>query len=164
MDVAVDRDFEIYKLLVEEVREVRRARREIVNVYTTLNIAGVGALGFLTSNHSLNPALLIWLVVALVMICVIWRTSNAYFTTQLNKKYVIIYEREKMLGVDCLEREWHNLPRKGPIRWFGLERSMPLLFIVGYLIFLAYQVTIDDVTGMVQGAWRPLADIWDRFF
>lgn len=42
-------NIEIYKLLVEDVRDARRARRELSNVFMTLNIAGMSALGFLAS-------------------------------------------------------------------------------------------------------------------
>lgn len=36
------KDFELYKLLVEEAREARRARRELSNIFTTINLAGAG--------------------------------------------------------------------------------------------------------------------------
>ena len=39
--------FELYRLLVEEAREARRARREMSNMFLTLNLAGVGALGII---------------------------------------------------------------------------------------------------------------------
>ena len=50
--------FELYKLLVEEVRETRKGRRDLANMFTTLNLGGVGALGFLAKGDgTFNPAL-----------------------------------------------------------------------------------------------------------
>jgi len=155
--------FELYKLLVEEVREARRARRDLANVFTTLNLAGVGALGFLAGpENGLSPALLIWAVVALVLCCIVWRASNAYYTAMLGSKYQIIYEIEKDLGIDALQREWRQLPRHGMIRFFSLERAMPVLFGVGYIVFIAYQVSWPEVAALVEGALRPLLSLIGR--
>lgn len=148
--------FDLYKLLVEEVREARKARRDLANVFTTLNLAGIGALGFLAGPESGQSAgLLIWAVVALVLCCIVWRASNAYYTAMLGSKYTIIYEIEKDLGIDALQREWRQLPRHGMIRFFSLERAMPVLFGVGYIVFIAYQVTPADVIAIFNNALRP---------
>ena len=155
--------FELYKLLVEEVREARSARRDLANVFTTLNLAGVGALGFLAGpDNGQSPALLIWAVVALILCCVVWRSSNAYYTVMLGSKYQIIYEIERDLGIDALQREWRQLPRHGFLRYFSLERAMPVLFGVGYLVFVAYQVSWPEVTALVEGALRPILSLIER--
>jgi hypothetical protein len=152
----VAQDFDVYKLLVEEVREARKARRDLSNVFTTLNLAGVGALGFLAKPDSgLSPALLIWAAGALIMICLIWRMSNSYYTTMLKLKYDVIYEFEDKLGIDALRREWKGLPRKGPPKWFSLERAMPWLFVIGYLVFLFYAVSWDQVVEIIQNISAP---------
>ena len=160
----MSQEFDVYKLLVEEVREARKARRDLANVFTTLNLAGVGALGFLAKRDSaLPPALLIWAAGALVLVCVIWRMSNSYYTTMLKVKYDIIYEYEDKLGIDPLRREWKGLPRKGPPKWFSLERAMPLLFIAGYGVFLAYQISLDDLESLARTVTAPIADLIKRF-
>jgi hypothetical protein len=155
--------FELYRLLVEEVREARRARRELSNVFMTMNLAGVGALGFLSKgNGDLHPALLGWCCIALVLTCIIWRLSNAYYTGMLATKYEIIYEVERDLGMNPLQREWGGLPRKGLMKWFSFERAMPLLFIFGYFVFLAYEISIDDVQTMFDAFWAPARDLLER--
>jgi len=139
-------DFSLYKLLVQEVREARKARRQLANLFVTLNLAGASALGFLVNGADhLPPALATWLIIALVLTCWVWRTSNAYYTQMLAIKYEIIYEREKALGVDALQREWKKLSQHGLFKWFALERLMPVLFIIGYVIFLIYLITPEDV-------------------
>ena len=160
-----DQLFELYRLLVEEVREARRARRELSNVFMTLNLAGVGALGFLASGDSgLDPTLFAWCAVALVLTCVIWRTSNAYYVVLLDAKYREIYELETQLGISALRDEYALVQRKRAVmKWFSLERAMPLLFIIGYIVFVAYQVTLDDVSRLLESLWGPARELIERF-
>ncbi|MES1156670.1 MAG: hypothetical protein ABUL73_02715 [Alphaproteobacteria bacterium] len=152
--------FELFKLLVEEVREARRARRELANAFMTLNLGGVAALGFLAKGGGgLNPALLFWCAIALMLTCVIWRMANSYYIYLLRTKFDIVYEYETQLGFDALQREWRKLPRNGPFKWFSLERAMPVLFIVGYAVFLAYQVSWPDMVVMAKQASAPLSQL-----
>jgi len=149
--------FDLYKLLVEEVREARRARRELSNVFTTLNLGGVGALGFLAGpNAGSSAGLLIWAVVALVLICIVWRTSNAYFTRLLGAKYAILYSVETELGIDPIQREWRAMGDRTLFNFFSFERLMPLLFAIGYAIFIAYHVSWAEAVQLLETAIRPL--------
>lgn len=152
-----DQVFELYKLLVEEVRDARRARRELSNVFMSMNLAGVGALGFLASERSaLDPSLFAWCAVALVLTCLIWRTSNSYYIVLLTAKYREIYELEHQLGVSPLRDEYAAIERKRALmKWFSLERAMPILFVIGYLVFVAYQVSMEDVTRAFNAFWTP---------
>ena len=150
-------DFDVYKLLVEEVREARKARRDLSNIFTTMNLGGVGALGFLAKPDSgLPAALLLWAAGALVMVCLIWRMSNSYYSTMLKLKYDIIYEYEEKLGIDPLRREWKGLPRRGPPKWFSLERAMPLLFVLGYAVFLAYRISWSEIVALYHQVAAPI--------
>ncbi|HVY86267.1 MAG TPA: hypothetical protein VG943_14125 [Caulobacterales bacterium] len=158
--MADDRTFEFYRLMVEEAREARAARRDLANVFMTLNLAGVGALGFLAKDGGearLNPALLIWCAVALVFVCFIWRASNAYYTQIITAKFDVINALENQLGMRPLQDEWSALAKRRAVRFFTLERAMPVLFIVGYVVFLAYQVSWDEAIDIAQSAWAPLA-------
>ncbi len=160
-----NRRFDVYKLLVEEVREARKARRELSNIFTTLNVAGVGALGFLANpahrgaGEILPFALLFWMGFALILICFIWRMSNAYYSQMLNIKYGVIYEYERALGIDPIEREYKGLPRKGPFKWFGVERAMPVVFVIGYIVFLSYQITWPGFVEMLRLALSPVLSL-----
>jgi hypothetical protein len=156
-------DFELYKLLVEEVREARKARRQIANLFITLNIAGSSALGFLVNESDTPAALAAWMIVALVLTCFVWWISNAYYTRMLSVKYDVIYELEAGLGYDALQREWRGLSRRGPMRWFGLEKLMPILFIVGYVVFLSYQTTSQDLVEWFDSVVRGFTTLSDLF-
>ncbi len=156
--------FELYKLLIEEVRETRRARRDLSNTFMTLNLAGVGALGFLASQDGeaglAHPALLFWCCVALVLTCVIWRTSNTYYRQILAAKYQILYEVEARLDASPLKSEWERLRPKKPNRtFFSLEFTMPALFVIGYVVFLAYQVTWAEFVALLRAAVAPLTEL-----
>ncbi len=135
-----DNSFEIYKLLVEEVREARAARRELSNIFLTLNTAGFGALGLIArDNGALGPALAPMLAFALTLICVIWGTSNAYYTKVLKAKYKIITDYEDRIGEHPLRDEHVAMGGTKTMRAFTLERAMPILFIIGYCGFLLLQ-------------------------
>ena len=159
------RDFDLFKLLLEEVREARRARRDLANVFTTLNLAGVGALGFLRAgenSHELPPALLGWMSVALVLTCVVWWTSNAYYTKLLAEKYKILYRFEERLGESPVKDEWEALGDRTWFRFFSLERTMPVLFAVGYVVFFAYSVSVADLAALLKSGGDALSALLQR--
>ena len=162
-------NLEIYKLLVEDVREARRARRELSNVFMTLNIAGISALGFLASSNGLpNPVLFTLCAIALALTCAIWRTSNSYYTVLLAAKYKNIYAIEDDLGVHPIRDEWQTITgKRRAMKWWSLERAMPVLFIIGYVLFFAVHVggwdaassfntLIDGAAGALRGAGVPI--------
>ncbi len=153
--------FDLYKLMVEDVREVRRARRQVSNLFITLNLAGASALGFLLRVDSGMPAALkLWLIFALVLTCVVWWAANRYYTRLLAVKYGIIYDIEKELKIVVLQREWKELPRKGTIKWFGLERRLPFIFIIGYLVFMFYQHSPADVSELASEVCERAVQTW----
>ncbi len=155
--------FEFYRLLVEEVREARRARRELSNMFLTLNTAGFGALGFLAQGDGdkLDPALFALLAGALAFTCIIWRTSNGYYTLLLAAKYRAIYGLEDELGRHPIREEWDALHgKRRTMKWFSLERMMPVLFILGYVLFLVVQSGQFHFADLAEQA-QSLAD-WLR--
>ncbi len=159
-----DQTFEYFKLLVEEVRDAKRARRELSNTFMTVNLAGVGALGFLArASNGLDPALFGWCAFALALTCVIWRTSNSYYIILLGAKYREVYELEQKLGFASLQQEYGSIRDKRTItRWFSLERAMPVLFIIGYAVFFAVQIGGDNVAAVWTNVQAFLADLLAR--
>lgn len=160
-----DQVFDLYRLLVEEVREAKRARRELSNMFLTLNTAGVGAMGFLAQGNgeALDPALLAMLAFALALTCVIWRTSNAYYTLLLAAKYNAIYKLEDELGRHPIRDEWQALQgKRRTMKWFSLERLMPVLFIAGYVLFLVIQTNAIDFAAIAAQAREFIASLLAR--
>jgi hypothetical protein len=147
--------FDLYKLLVEEVREAKRARRELTNTFMTLNLGGVGALGFLarSDGEALNPALFVMTAFALVLTCIIWRTSNRYYTLLLDAKYKSIYALEDSLSYHPIRDEYDALKgKRAAMKWFTLERAMPWLFVVGYVLFCVVQLELVDFAALIDRA------------
>lgn len=146
-------DFEFYKLMVEEAREARAARRSLANTFMTMNLAGVGALGFLAKGEAeaLPGVLLIWCAAALMLVCAIWWVSNTYYTRILTAKFKVIGALEEAMNRRPLADEWAVITGQGRgIRWFTLERAMPFLFLIGYLVFLVYATNAEEILGDVQ--------------
>ena len=148
-----DNTFELYRLLVEEAREARRARRELSNTFLTLNLAGLGGLGLIAREETgLNPTLFGWGAVALALTCIIWRTSNAYYNRALKTKYKIITRYEQDMGKTPLLEEYEAMGGNRAMRAFTLERAMPYLFVLAYVVFYLVEVDrLDDVILWLQG-------------
>ena len=153
-----DLTFEIYRLLVEEAREARRARRELSNTFLTLNLAGIGGLGLISNQQSgLNPTLFGWGALALALTCIIWRTSNAYYSRTLSAKYRIITRYEQELGKTHLFEEYAAMGGPKATQAFTLERTMPWLFVGAYVVFYLVQAQLaDDVTAFLQNGVTEL--------
>lgn len=158
-------NLEIYKLMVEDVREARRARRDLSNVFMTLNIAGMSALGFLARADGLpDPVLFSLCALALATTCVIWRTSNSYYTVLLAAKYKNIYALEDDLGAHPIRNEWETITgKRRTMKWWSLERAMPLLFILAYIVFCIVHVGGVDVPALLTAAWDVIAGPLRRF-
>jgi len=152
-------EVEFYKLLVEEVREARKARRDIANLFITLNLGGAAGLGYLVSEKDFFPPLIaVLLAVALIVTALVWSASNGYYKQMLAAKYAVLYDVESKLGVDYIRREWALMKPKRAMRWFTLERAMPTLFIVCYAIFLLHLFSWADVEGAIDAARAALSD------
>lgn len=157
--MADDNTFELYRLLVEEAREARRARRELSNTFLTLNLAGLGGLGLIAREQTgLNPTLFGWGALALGLTCIIWRTSNAYYNRALKTKYKIITRYEQEIGKTPLFEEYTAMGGAKSMRAFTLERAMPYLFVVAYVVF--YLVQVDRLDDLIL--WFQQQVIWSR--
>jgi hypothetical protein len=154
-----DYTFDIYRLLVEEARDARRARRELSNIFLTLNLAGLGGLGLMAREQSaLEPTLFGWGALALGLTCMIWRTSNAYYNRALKAKYKIITRYEQDLGKTPLFEEFTAMGGAKAMRAFTLERIMPYLFVAAYIVFYLVQAGLfDDLI-----LWLQQQAVWAR--
>jgi hypothetical protein len=151
-------DFEIYTMLVEDARDTRRARRELTALFITLNTGGLGAIAIAG-----DPGRLAVYLIGLMVLCLLWSISNGYFITLLAVKYQALYRREEDLGISVLRDEWNAIVGRRPqFQFFSLERRLPNLFLLGYLIFLAFQVSWADIAALAQAAWAPAAQFFNR--
>lgn len=150
---------ELYRIMVEEVRDARGARRDASNQYLTTNIAGllglhalagggdsevtVGPLAMPTAQAPIQ--LLFGYTFILILICLIWQTSNRYYAFLLRAKMRQLDKLEQQLTSQPLREEYMSFGGTRSGRFFALERSLPLFFVIAYVMFLAYQVTWADL-------------------
>jgi hypothetical protein len=149
--------FETYKLLVEEVRDARRARRELSNVFLTLNLAGMGALGFIAIDPGkLKPELFVLCAAALILTCGVWYSCNRYYKVVVREKYKILKTYEDELQQWPLRDEYAKV--KGTASYaFRLEGMMPWLFALGYGLFVAVQtggMSLESVSDWIGPDWN----------
>jgi hypothetical protein len=71
----------------------------------------------------------------------------------------LVHARPKLPRYDiglfsAFEQTWtlQGYSRGALVKFFSLERLMPILFVVGYIIVLAYQVPPDMAAGIVHDA------------
>ena len=117
------------------------------------------------SVMTLRDALPALLAIALVLTCVIWATSNHYYTLLLAAKYKGVYALENELGRSPIREEWEALQgKRGALKWFSLERMMPTVFILGYLAFLVLHADIVDFGALYEHARAFVEAQWERWF
>jgi hypothetical protein len=81
----------------------------------------------------------------------------------LAAKYRNIYAIEDDLGVHPIRDEWQSITgKRRAMKWWSLERAMPLLFILGYGVFFAVQVGGVDVQSLFDLIRDGTADLLRR--
>jgi hypothetical protein len=135
--------FQFYTLLLGEAGSLRAARREANNFFMTLNVAGLGAIGFLM-NEGVDPGILVLLCGTMVIVSYIWWNSISHYAKLSGIKYDIIKNVEDQLPIQPTQEEWRRFT--GGKRGQGsnrFEKSVPLLFAIGYAGFAALQVVLQ---------------------
>lgn len=132
--------FQFYSLLLSEAASLRTARRETNNFFMTLNVAGLGAIGFLM-NEGTDPGILVLLCGTMLIVSFIWWNSISHYAKLSGIKYDIIKTVEDQLPIQPTQEEWRRFT--GGKRGQGsnrFEKNVPMLFAIGYAGFAALQV------------------------
>ncbi len=81
----------------------------------------------------------------------------------LAAKYKNIYAVEDDLGVHPIRDEWTSITgKRRAMKWWSLERAMPVLFIIGYAAFFAVHVGHWDVESALGDLIGGAADLLRR--
>ena len=143
---------EQYKLAVEMADRISARRKHANSFFITANASLVGAITALKNNFSSIFGLwdIVVVLVVLLGLCGLWRKKiNSY--RQLNDaKYQIIWEMEKDLPFAIYEREWKLLEenKKGYYSLSQIEKQVPILFIVVYLVIIGPTIWEKIITGI----------------
>ncbi len=132
--------FDMYRLLIEDAGALRAARRETNNFFMSLNVAGLGVIGFLM-NEKLDPTTVAALCGAMCICAFIWWRSIGHYARLVSVKYKIIKKVEDQLPFQPTQEEW-ALFAKGKRNQGSshFEKLVPILFVVGYAAFAAVQL------------------------
>lgn len=128
---------EQWKTCVEMANSNSERRISTNNVYITVNAAIIALISFTFDYKSI----LLSIVGAIVSI--LWLNSIISYKKLNSVKYQIINEIEKKLPISPYAYEWSLLGDNKKYRRFThLERNLPWLFIILYIICIFWQVAI----------------------
>lgn len=111
------------------------------NIFVTLNLAIVAAISINWDMKSL------FILVAGIVVCVIWLLFIRNYKLLNTEKFNVINEIEKKLPVKPFNDEWKKLERNKQYKdSTRLEKTLPIMFIVLYVIAIITIVTIKLCT------------------
>jgi hypothetical protein len=143
--------FNFYRLLIEDAGALRGARRETNNFFMTLNVAGLGAIGFLM-NEGADPGINVLLCGTMLIVSFIWWNSINHYARLCSIKYKIIKKVEDQLPFQPTQEEWAMFAKgksgQGSNRF---EKLVPVLFAIGYAGFALLQMQQLNLVGAVAG-------------
>lgn len=130
----------LYGVLCDQADSISRSRRETSQFYVALHLAASSALGWSLAHATTAPhiiPLLPYLCLAMLVLCGFWFSMLTYFARLNEFKFKAILQLEKDLPVHALQEEWNDHRSGFRLSASQLEKAVPLLFALGYLIFAA---------------------------
>ena len=130
-----------WQTCVEMANSVSQRRDTMNNIFVTLNLAIVAAISINWDMKSL------FILVAGIVVCVIWLLFIRNYKLLNTEKFNVINEIEKKLPVKPFNDEWKKLERNKQYKdSTRLEKTLPIMFIVLYVIAIITIVTIKLFT------------------
>lgn len=130
-----------WQTCVEMANSVSQRRDTMNNIFVTLNLAIVAAISINWDMKSL------FILVAGIVVCVIWLLFIRNYKLLNTEKFNVINEIEKKLPVKPFNDEWKKLERNKQYKdSTRLEKTLPIMFIVLYVIAIITIVTIKLCT------------------
>lgn len=130
-----------WQTCVEMANLISQRRDTMNNIFVTLNIAIVTAVSITWDIKSL------FILTIGIVVCIIWILSTRNFKLLNTEKFNVINDIEKKLPVKPFNDEWeklkHNKKYKDNTK---LEKTLPIMFIVLYVIAIIAIVTIKCYT------------------
>ena len=129
-----------YEIAVNATQQVSSWRQNANNFYLTAN----------TILFSLDSYLVLvnisgWFIISLlgVIISVLWLQTITYYRNLNSVKFKAIHKMEKRLPIALYTDEWEDMKAKQNLTTTSIEKWVPILFLVAYLlIFADYVLTI----------------------
>ncbi|MCP4702871.1 MAG: hypothetical protein GY862_39325 [Gammaproteobacteria bacterium] len=135
---------EQYKLYVEMADRVGSRRIHANQFYLSLLTAllGIAAFAFGADTRA-QDFLLIPVALLGILLCMVWYVNLESYRQLNSGKFKVIHELEARLPYACFDEEWKKLKagkKSGYQRMTKVEKQIPLVMAVPYLILLVYGV------------------------
>lgn len=130
-----------WQTCVEMANSVSQRRDTMNNIFVTLNLAIIAAVSITWDLKSL------FILAAGIVICIIWILFIRNYKLLNTEKFNVINDIEKKLPVKPFNDEWKKLKSNKKYRdSTKLENTLPIMFIVLYVIAIAAIVAIKCYT------------------
>lgn len=131
-----------YKLYVEMADRVSARRIDASKLYSSLLTGLLAVTSFILNQGVPQQGVLLAMSCLGFILCIVW-ILNIRSYKQLNfLKFQVIHEMEQRLPFPCYDREWQILKHEegahGYLRLSMVERYVPFLLMIPYLILLVY--------------------------
>lgn len=130
-----------WQTCVEMANSVSQRRDTMNNIFVTLNLAIVTAVSITWDIKSL------FILTVGIVVCVIWILFIRNFKLLNTVKFNVINDIEKKLPVKPFNNEWKKLNSNKKYKdSTKLEKTLPIMFIVLYVIVIIVIATIKCCT------------------
>lgn len=130
-----------WQTCVEMANSVSQRRDTMNNIFVTLNLAIIATVSINWDIKSL------FILVAGIVVCAIWLLFIRNYKLLNAEKFNVINEIEKKLPVKPFNDEWKKLERNKKYKdSTKLEKALPIMFIVSYVITIIAIVAIKFCT------------------
>lgn len=130
-----------WQTCVEMANSVSQRRDTMNNIFVTLNLAIIAAVSITWELKSL------FILAAGIVVCTIWILFIRNYKLLNTEKFNVINDIEKKLPVKPFNDEWKKLKSNKKYRdSTKLENTLPIMFIVLYVIAIAAIVAIKCYT------------------
>lgn len=130
-----------WQTCVEMANSVSQRRDTMNNIFVTLNLAIIAAVSITWDLKSL------FILAAGIVVCIIWILFIRNYKLLNTEKFNVINDIEKKLPVKPFNDEWKKLKSNKKYRdSTKLENTLPIIFIVLYVIAIATIVAIKCYT------------------
>ncbi len=146
-------EFELYKLLSDQIEHLRAAQRESRRFYTLVNITGASIVFGIQSEKEVSALASLGVVLGLLVLCTLWLNATSYYTRCIRLKSDSLLTIEAALGFAWFRNELNAL--HGSIRLPNsfAERVMISILIalyIGLAGFLGVQAELINAFGTLR--------------
>ena len=131
-----------WQVCVEMANAISQRRDTMNNIFMTVNLAIMAALSIVWDIKS------ILLLTSGMVVCILWLLFIRNYKQLNSAKFEIVNKIENDLSFQPFKEEWIILKtNKTYINGTTLEKSLPIMFIVLYIIAIIITITIKLQTG-----------------